>query len=65
MNIGNKPLPSKNGMVTTVCWSVENRIDFAYEGVIVSCGATLEWLKNELNLFKGQPGNRSNGQSCC
>ena len=52
MNIGNKPLPSKNGMVTTVCWSVENRIDFAYEGVIVSCGATLEWLKNELNLFK-------------
>jgi glycerol kinase len=51
MNIGNKPLPSKNGMVTTVCWSMENRIDFAYEGVIVSCGATIEWLKNELNLF--------------
>ena len=39
-------------MVTTVCWSIENRIDFAYEGVIVSCGATIEWLKNELNLFK-------------
>lgn len=52
MNIGDKPLPSKNGMVTTVCWSIENRIDFAYEGVIVSCGATIEWLKNELNLFK-------------
>ncbi|CAN5434140.1 glycerol kinase GlpK [soil metagenome] len=51
MNIGNKPLLSKNGMVTTVCWSIENRIDFAYEGVIVSCGATIEWLKNELNLF--------------
>jgi glycerol kinase len=52
MNIGNKPLVSKNGMVTTVCWSTEDRIDFAYEGVIVSCGATIEWLKNELNLFK-------------
>jgi glycerol kinase len=51
MNIGSKPLPSKNGMVTTVCWSSEGRIDFAYEGVIVSCGATIEWLKNELNLF--------------
>jgi len=51
MNIGNKPLPSKNGMITTVCWSIGNRIDFAYEGVIVSCGATIEWLKNELNLF--------------
>ncbi len=51
MNIGDKPLISNNGMVTTVCWSMENRIDFAYEGVIVSCGATIEWLKNELNLF--------------
>ena len=51
MNIGNKPLLSKNGMVTTVCWSIENRIDFAYEGIIVSCGATIEWLKNELNFF--------------
>lgn len=52
MNIGNKPLPSKNGMVTTVCWSTEDRIDYAFEGVIVSCGATIEWLKNELHLFQ-------------
>jgi glycerol kinase len=51
MNIGSAPLVSKNGMVTTVCWSINNRIDYAYEGVIVSCGATIEWLKNELNLF--------------
>jgi glycerol kinase len=51
MNIGSKPLPSKHGMVTTVCWSMNKRIDFAYEGVIVSCGATIEWLKNELGLF--------------
>jgi glycerol kinase len=51
MNIGNKPLASQNGMVTTVCWSIDNRIDYAYEGVIVSCGSTIEWLKNELNLF--------------
>jgi glycerol kinase len=51
MNIGDTALPSKNGMVTTVCWSMDNRIDYAYEGVIVSCGATIEWLKNELNLF--------------
>jgi glycerol kinase len=51
MNIGNKPVQSQNGMVTTVCWSTEGRIDYALEGVIVSCGATIEWLKNELNLF--------------
>jgi glycerol kinase len=52
MNIGDKPVQSQNGMVTTICWSMEERIDYALEGVIVSCGATIEWLKKELNLFK-------------
>lgn len=52
MNIGSKPLPSQNGMVTTVCWSTEDAVAFAYEGVIVSCGATIEWIKNTLNLFE-------------
>jgi glycerol kinase len=51
MNIGNKPVQSDNGMVTTICWSIEGRIGYALEGVIVSCGATIEWLKNELSLF--------------
>lgn len=51
MNIGPEPKESKQGMVTTVCWSTENRVDYALEGVIVTCGATIEWLKNTLNLF--------------
>jgi len=51
MNIGNKPKVSGNGMITTICWSMEGRVDYALEGVIVSCGATIEWLKNELGLF--------------
>jgi len=51
MNIGSRPVHSTNGMVTTICWSTAERIDYALEGVIVSCGATLEWLKNELHLF--------------
>ena len=51
MNIGDKPVRSNNGMVTTICWSMEGRTDYALEGVIVTCGATIEWLKNEMNLF--------------
>ncbi|RRB04817.1 FGGY family carbohydrate kinase [Larkinella rosea] len=51
MNIGPELKESKQGMVTTVCWSTENRVDYALEGVIVTCGATIEWLKNTLNLF--------------
>lgn len=52
MNIGGEPKSSQNGMVTTICWSTENRIDFALEGIIVSAGATIEWLKNQLGLFQ-------------
>ena len=51
MNIGDLPKESKNGMVTTICWSTENEIRYALEGVIVTCGGTIEWLKNELRLF--------------
>ena len=51
MNIGTQPRDSKNGLVTTICWSTEQSVYYALEGVVVSCGATIEWLKNELGLF--------------
>jgi len=51
MNIGSEVKDSANGMITTICWSMEGRVDYAFEGVIVSCGSTIEWLKNELGLF--------------
>jgi glycerol kinase len=51
MNIGEEPKESSRGMVTTICWSTEDRVDYALEGVIVTCGATIEWLKNSLGLF--------------
>ena len=51
MNIGEKIKYSGNGMVTTICWSTENIVRYAFEGVIVTCGASIEWLKNELGLI--------------
>ncbi len=51
MNIGDHLQESKNGMVTTICWSTEDKVQYALEGVIVSCGSTVEWLKNELGFF--------------
>jgi glycerol kinase len=51
MNIGDKPKTSGNGMITTICWSTEQQVDYALEGVIVSCGSTIEWLKNELGII--------------
>lgn len=51
MNIGGTAKASGNGMVTTICWSTEERVDYALEGVIVTCGATIEWLRTEMGLF--------------
>jgi glycerol kinase len=51
MNIGGAPTTSGRGMITTICWSTEARVDYALEGLIVTCGATIEWLKNELGLL--------------
>lgn len=51
MNTGTKPIISENGMLTTICWSTEDRVDYALEGAIVACGSTIEWVKNELGFF--------------
>jgi len=51
MNIGPEPKSSQQGMVTTIGWSAGDRVEYALEGVIVTCGATIEWLKTHLGLF--------------
>ena len=49
MNTG-KRTHSQHGMVSTICWSMEGRIDYALEGVIVSCGSTINWIIDKLKL---------------
>jgi glycerol kinase len=51
MNVGNKVKYSDNGMISTICWSTKDKIQYALEGVVVTCGATIEWLKNELGIL--------------
>lgn len=51
MNVGSERKTSATGMISTICWSMSGRVDYALEGVIVSCGATIEWLKNELGII--------------
>jgi glycerol kinase len=49
MNTG-KRSRSRHGMVSTICWSMEGRVDYALEGVIVSCGSTITWVLEKLKL---------------
>ena len=51
LNTGSRRIQSENGMVTTICWSLPHRVDYALEGIIVTCGATMNWLRDQLGLF--------------
>jgi glycerol kinase len=51
LNTGNRRISSTQGMVTTICWSTSERVDYALEGIIVTCGATIAWLRDHLGLF--------------
>jgi glycerol kinase len=52
INVGEKYPRVAHGLVTTIAWSRAGRTDYAVEGVIVSCGSTIEWLKKNLRLFE-------------
>lgn len=51
LNTGSKRVASKAGMVATICWSTADRVDYALEGIIVTCGATIKWLRDSVGLF--------------
>lgn len=52
VNIGNKPLPPPNGLVTSIGFGFSKKIDYVFEGNIHCTGDTINWLKNELQLIK-------------
>lgn len=52
MNIGNKPLVSKNKLLTTIAWKIGNEIHYALEGSIFISGAVVQWLRDGLGLIK-------------
>ena len=50
MNTGEKRVPSRNGLLTTIAWGVDNKIEYALEGSIFVAGAAVQWLRDELKL---------------
>jgi glycerol kinase len=51
MNTGLSPIPSKRGMLTTVAWGLDGRVEYALEGLIFVSGAAVQWLRDELKLI--------------
>ena len=51
MNTGDKPISSKNGLVTTIAWGLDGKVTYALEGSIFVAGAAIQWLRDELRFI--------------
>ncbi|CEP81423.1 glycerol kinase GlpK [Paraclostridium sordellii] len=51
MNTGDQIVESKNGLITTIAWGVNGKINYALEGSIFVGGASIQWLRDELRLI--------------
>ncbi len=51
MNTGNKPVFSKNGLLTTVAWQYGGKTAYALEGSTFVCGAAIQWLRDGLGII--------------
>lgn len=51
MNTGTRRVPSANGLLTTIAWSLGGRTSYALEGSVFTAGAAIQWLRDELGLL--------------
>ena len=51
MNTGEKPVFSQNGLVTTIAWGLDGKVNYAREGSIFVAGAAIQWLRDELRII--------------
>ena len=55
MNVGDTPVRSRAGLVTSVAWQVGGKTTYALEGSVFNGGSTIQWLRDELKLIESAP----------
>ncbi|MDR2490700.1 MAG: glycerol kinase GlpK, partial [Spirochaetaceae bacterium] len=55
MNTGAKAVESKNGLLTTIAWGVDGKVEYALEGSVFVAGASIQWLRDSLKLIDNAP----------
>ncbi len=55
MNTGEKPVYSENGLVTTIAWGLDGKVNYALEGSVFIAGAALQWLRDEMRMIDSTP----------
>ncbi|PIC95731.1 glycerol kinase [Sporosarcina sp. P26b] len=52
MNTGEKAVTSENGLLTTIAWGIDGKVEYALEGSIFVAGSALQWLRDGLRMFR-------------
>lgn len=52
MNTGSKFVKSKNGLLTTIAWGIDGKVEYALEGSIFVAGSAVQWLRDSLRMIK-------------
>jgi glycerol kinase len=52
LNTGNRPVPSRNNLLTTIAWKIDGKTTYALEGSIFIAGAVVQWLRDGLGIIR-------------
>ncbi len=52
INTGEEPVESQNGLLTTIAWGYNNKVEYALEGSTFIAGAAIQWLRDEMKLIQ-------------
>lgn len=50
MNTGEKPVFSQNGLLTTIAWGLDGKVEYALEGSVFVAGSAIQWLRDQLKI---------------
>jgi glycerol kinase len=55
INTGEVPVESRKGMLTTIAWGIDGRVEYALEGSVFIAGAAIQWLRDGLKIIDSAP----------
>lgn len=55
MNTGEKPAKSEHGMLTTIAWGIDGKVEYALEGSVFVAGSAIQWLRDGLKMIESAP----------
>ena len=55
MNTGTTPIRSKHGLITTIAWGMDGKVEYALEGSVFVAGSAIQWLRDGLRMIETAP----------